>query len=201
MPQAVVDPRLPVAALRALLAVARGDVAEAAQWVRRRASPSTTSRRTCAKPSSGCWSGVLIAEHEPAAALAVLERWRAFAVAQERAASVLRLRLLEALAHDAAGDRTAALRALAEALALAAPEGYVRVFLDEGAAVGALLRELAAGRRLEQLGGGPSPAPSSSGLIEAFDRHGAGPPAITATRGRAGHGRSRCPPASTRCSR
>src|SRR6185437_13170079 len=34
MPQAVLDPRLPVAALRAHLAVARGDVAEAAQWVR-----------------------------------------------------------------------------------------------------------------------------------------------------------------------
>ena len=91
---------------------------------------------------------VLIAEHEPAAALAVLERWRAFAVAQERTASVLRLRLLEVLAHHAAGDRTAALRALAEALALAAPEGYVRVFLDEGAAVGG-----AAARA----GGGPSP--------------------------------------------
>ena len=65
----------------------------------------------------------------------MLERWRALAVAQGRTASVLRLRLLEVLAHDAAGDRTAALRALAEALALAAPEGYVRVFLDEGAAV------------------------------------------------------------------
>ena len=71
---------------------------------------------------------------------------------------MLRLRLLEVLAHDAAGDRTAALRALAEALALAAPEGYVRVFLDEGAPVAALLRELAVGRRLEQLGARVGPA-------------------------------------------
>jgi LuxR family maltose regulon positive regulatory protein len=78
------------------------------------------------------------------------------------------------LAHHAAGDRTAALRALAEALALAAPEGYVRVFLDEGAVVGALLRELAAGRRLEQLGVRAVPRTFLSGLIEAFDRHGAG---------------------------
>ena len=37
---------------------------------------------------------------------------------------------------------------------LAAPEGYLRVFLDEGAPIAALLRELLVGRRLEQLGGG-----------------------------------------------
>ena len=89
---------------------------------------------------------------------------------------MLRLRLLEVLAHHAAGDRTAALRALVEALALAAPEGYVRVFLDEGAPVGALLRAQAAGRRLEQLGVQAVPRAFLSGLIEAFDRHGVRPP-------------------------
>ena len=56
--------------------------------------------------------------------------------------------MLAALAHEAAGDQPAALTALAEALALAAPEGYLRVFLDEGAPIAALLRELMAGRRL-----------------------------------------------------
>src|SRR6185295_10258706 len=75
----------------------------------------------------------------------------------------------------AAGDRTAALRALAEALALGAPEGYVRVFLDEGAPVGALLRELAGGRRLEQLGVRAVPRAFLAGLIAAFDRHGGRP--------------------------
>ena len=46
---------------------------------------------------------------------------------------MLRFRVLEALAHESAGDPAAALSTLAEALALAAPEGYLRVFLDEGA--------------------------------------------------------------------
>ena len=174
MPQAVLDPRLPVAALRAHLAVARGDVAEAAQWVRSAGLSVDDEPSYLREAEQRVLVRVLIAEHEPAAALAVLERWRAFAVAQERTASVLRLRLLEVLAHHAAGDRTAALRALAEALALAAPEGYVRVFLDEGAVVGALLRELAARRRLEQLGVRAVPRTFLSGLIEAFDRHGAG---------------------------
>ena len=105
MPQAVLDPRLPVAALRAL---PRGGPRRCSPRRRsgcdRRASPSTTSRRTCAKPEHRVLARVLIAEHEPAAALAVLERWRALAVAQGRTASVLRLRLLEVLAHHAAGD-------------------------------------------------------------------------------------------------
>jgi LuxR family maltose regulon positive regulatory protein len=113
-----------------------------------------------------------IAEQDPAAALAVLERWQALAVAQGRAVSLLRLRVLEVLAHNTAGDRTAALRALAEALALAAPEGYLRVFLDEGPTLAALLRELMVGRRLEQLGVRAVPPGFLTRLSDAFDRHG-----------------------------
>jgi LuxR family maltose regulon positive regulatory protein len=115
---------------------------------------------------------LLLAEQNPAAALALLERWRALAVAQGRAVSVLRLRVLDALAHEAEGDPAAALAALAEALVLAAPEGYLRVFLDEGAPIAALLRELMVGRRLEQLGGGSVPHEFLGRLTTAFDLHG-----------------------------
>ena len=64
-------------------------------------SPWTTSRSIPASPSTGCSRGVLLAEHKPAAALELLERWRALALAQGRVGSVLRLRVLAALAHDA----------------------------------------------------------------------------------------------------
>jgi LuxR family maltose regulon positive regulatory protein len=47
--------------------------------------------------------------------------------------------VLRALAHDGLGE-DAAIAVLGEALELAAPEGYRRVFLDEGAALGKLLR-------------------------------------------------------------
>jgi LuxR family maltose regulon positive regulatory protein len=114
----------------------------------------------------------LLAEHEHAPALSLLQRWRALASAQGRAASVLRFLVLEALAHESVGDPTAALSTLAEALALAAPEGSLRVFLDEGAPVAALLRELTAGRRLQQLGGGSVPRDFLTRLTAAFDRHG-----------------------------
>jgi LuxR family maltose regulon positive regulatory protein len=51
--------------------------------------------------------------------------------------------VLEALAFQRLGDREQAHRALAQALALAEPEGYVRVFADEGAPMTALLRQAA----------------------------------------------------------
>ena len=50
---------------------------------------------------------------------------------------------LQALAHEGRGDTEEALGALAQALVLAEPEGYVRIFIDEGTPMGELLREAA----------------------------------------------------------
>ena len=61
--------------------------------------------------------------------------------------SVIEIRALQALALDAAGDRNAAPTALAEALTLGAPEGYLRIFVDEGPPMATRLRELLASRR------------------------------------------------------
>jgi LuxR family maltose regulon positive regulatory protein len=55
--------------------------------------------------------------------------------------SAIEILSLQALALQARGDLTAALAALTSALALAAPEGYIRLFVDEGAPMAALLRE------------------------------------------------------------
>ena len=48
------------------------------------------------------------------------------------------------------GDQDAAVDALARALALGFPQGYVRVFADEGAPMRALLAQLSAARRGQQ---------------------------------------------------
>lgn len=53
---------------------------------------------------------------------------------------------LQALGHQALGDAAQALAALEQALELAALEGYVRVFLDEGAPMVELLRQAATRR-------------------------------------------------------
>jgi LuxR family maltose regulon positive regulatory protein len=54
--------------------------------------------------------------------------------------SVLEILVLRALDLEAQGGRTAALSTLERALVLAAPEGYIRLFVDEGTPMLALLR-------------------------------------------------------------
>ncbi|MEZ4834341.1 MAG: hypothetical protein R2873_20535 [Caldilineaceae bacterium] len=60
--------------------------------------------------------------------------------AHGRMGSVIEIRVLQALAHLAEDDIPAALTALTHALSLAAPEGYVHVFVAEGAPMADLLR-------------------------------------------------------------
>ena len=54
----------------------------------------------------------------------------------------IKIQILRALALHALGDTALALTALEHALTLAAPEGYVRIFVDEGAPMRALLHTL-----------------------------------------------------------
>jgi LuxR family maltose regulon positive regulatory protein len=51
--------------------------------------------------------------------------------------------VLQALAHQAQGNIPLALAPLERVLALAEPEGYFRIFVDEGPPMAALLREAA----------------------------------------------------------
>jgi LuxR family maltose regulon positive regulatory protein len=72
-------------------------------------------------------------------AMDLLERLRRSAEDGGRAASVIEILILQALGHQARGDVRAALVPLDRALALAEPEGYVRIFVDEGDSMAALL--------------------------------------------------------------
>jgi LuxR family maltose regulon positive regulatory protein len=63
---------------------------------------------------------------------ALLARLLQAAEAQKRRGSTLDILLVQALAHEAQGNRPQALAALKGALSLAEPEGYVRIFVDEG---------------------------------------------------------------------
>ena len=58
--------------------------------------------------------------------------------------SAIEILVLQALALAAAGDIPTALKSLARALTLAEPEGYVRIFVDEGRPMAALLSDAAA---------------------------------------------------------
>ena len=90
---------------------------------------------------------VLLALDRPGPALALLDRMHATAAAQARAGSLIEIGALRALGLAASGEEAAAVAALAQALTLACPQGYVRVFADEGPPMAALLARLIAAQR------------------------------------------------------
>ena len=77
-------------------------------------------------------------------ALHLLDRLFAAAEAAGWIHEEIKILVLQSLARQARGDREGALRALAQALALAESDGYVRIFINEGAPMGELLRQAAA---------------------------------------------------------
>jgi LuxR family maltose regulon positive regulatory protein len=92
---------------------------------------------------------------QPAAAQELLEPWRADAHAQGRPRSEIEILILKALAsdHDPA---------LIRALALAQPQGFRRIFLDEGQPMAALLQAALPGLARRPL------AAYAAGLLRAF---------------------------------
>jgi LuxR family maltose regulon positive regulatory protein len=76
-------------------------------------------------------------------AMGLLDRLLQAAEAGGRMGSVIEILTLQALAHQAQGNMTPALTLLERALTLAEPEGYVRLFVDEGQPMTLLLREAA----------------------------------------------------------
>ena len=137
----------PVPAQRARLLLAHGDLAAAARWVEERGLGADDQPDYVREPEYLVLARVLIAQGQPAQALALLDRLHAAAVTQDRVGSVIEAGALRALALAARGDEARAVAALAEALRLACPQGYVRIFADEGAPMGALLGRLAAAQR------------------------------------------------------
>ena len=132
-------PDRPVAALKARVWVRQGRLTEALAWVREQGlSPDddlsylrefehlTLARVLIARCRSDRVAGSM---HE---ALGLLARLLQAAEEGGRTGSVIEILMLQALAHHAQGDLPRARAALEHALTLAEPEGYVRLFVDEG---------------------------------------------------------------------
>ena len=90
---------------------------------------------------------VLLAQGQPGQALMLLDRLYAAAGAEDRPGSLIEAGALRALALDAVGEEAEAVATLDRTLTLACPQGYVRVFADEGPPMAALLARLIAAQR------------------------------------------------------
>ncbi|MFY9850326.1 MAG: LuxR C-terminal-related transcriptional regulator [Trebonia sp.] len=164
----------PYPAQRARLLLAQGDVAAAARWTQETGLHAEDEPRYPREPGYLVLARVLLSQQRPAEALALLDRLYAAAVAQKRVGSVIEAGALRALALAACGEDAEAVNALADVLTLACPQGYVRVFADEGPPMAALLGRLIAAQRSGQAAVGV-PLGCLARLQRAFDVGHTGP--------------------------
>ena len=164
----------PFPAQRARLLLAQGEVAAAARWTHETGLHADDEPCYPREPGYLVLARVLLAQQLPDEALALLDRLHAAAVAQARVGSVIEAGALRALALAACGQDAGAVNALAEVLTLACPQGYVRVFADEGAPMAALLGQLIASQRAGQAAAGV-PLSCLARLQRAFDVGHTGP--------------------------
>ena len=95
---------------------------------------------------------------------------RRLASAGSRAGSLIEIQVLRSLALSASHDEPAAFEALADAGVRAAPQGWVRVFVDEGPPMARLLGRLAAGSADGvRSGGGAAGRGRAVALLHAFE--------------------------------
>jgi LuxR family transcriptional regulator, maltose regulon positive regulatory protein len=158
----------PVPAQRARLLLAQGDVAAAARWVEERGLAPDDEPGYPPEPEYLVLARVLLAQDHPAPALGLLGRLHAAATAQGRTGSVIEIQALQALALTAAGEEERAVDALAQALMLGCPQGYVRVFADEGAPMAALLGRVVAAQRADHAVARGVPLGCLARLLRAF---------------------------------
>jgi LuxR family maltose regulon positive regulatory protein len=147
----------PVAVLRIRLLLAQGRLGEALDWAREQGLSAQDELSYLREFAHITLARVLLARStgEPAdrsvhEAAGLLERLLEAAEAGERRRSVIQILVLLSLARQMQGSTAAALRSLSRALTLAQPEGYVRVFVDEGPAMAALLEAHSAERTAQR---------------------------------------------------
>jgi LuxR family transcriptional regulator, maltose regulon positive regulatory protein len=132
---------------RARLLLAQGQVEEAARWTEELGLAAGDEVSFPREREYLVLARVLLARSDPARARGLLEHLDALAESQDRRRSLIQIRALRSLALQSGGDHHDALFVLAEALALARPEGHVRVFVDEGPPMAALLQSLVRARQ------------------------------------------------------
>ena len=140
----------PIATRKTRVWVAQGRLGEALGWVREQGLSVEDGLSYLREFDHITLARVILACYQRdrdassiAGVVGLLERLLKAAEEGGRNGSVIEILVLQAIAYHAQGDLSAALLPLQHALALAEPEGYVRMFVDEGLPMAQLLREAA----------------------------------------------------------
>jgi LuxR family maltose regulon positive regulatory protein len=132
----------PVPALKARVRIAQGSLGEALGWVREQGLSADDDLSYLREFEHITLARVLLAQRAETSvheATRLLERLLLAAEEGARTERVIEILVLQALTRQRLGDIAAALARLERAVTLAEPEGYVRVFADEGPAMASLL--------------------------------------------------------------
>jgi LuxR family maltose regulon positive regulatory protein len=132
-----------IAGYRALLWLRMGNLNAAAEWAATYTREDTREgpRLTAYDFDRFALAQTLMAQGQLATARRAIEQLLDDATATNHGHFTIWSLVLHALTLYAQGDAAAALASLGRALALAEPEGYVRIFINHGAPMAALLRE------------------------------------------------------------
>jgi LuxR family maltose regulon positive regulatory protein len=138
----------PIAALKARLWIVQGKLREAFEWATAQKLSTEDELSYLHEFEHITLGRLLLAQYKFERAdplmrdeMQFLARLLQAAEAGERTRSVIEILVLQALAYQSQGDLRTALVPLERALTLAEPEGYIRIFVDEGAPMAMLLEQ------------------------------------------------------------
>jgi LuxR family maltose regulon positive regulatory protein len=166
----VVDLLNPAPSSHARLLLAQGDVDAAARWAIERGLSADDAPSHPRQPAYLTLARILLAQSQPDDALRLLKPLQAAAITDGRVGCLIEIEALRALALAASGDQGRATSALAHAVTLAAPQRHLRVFIDEGQPMAALLGQLVASTETESVAAGDVPLKYLGHLARAFER-------------------------------
>ena len=143
----------PIDALKARIYLRQGRLSEALEWARERGLSVDDDLSYLGEFEHITLARILIAPHQNDLlagsihqALSLLERLLQAAETGRRMGSVIEILVVQALAFQSQGKVSQALVSLKRALALAEPEGYVRIFVDEGEPMRSLIEKQSRGQ-------------------------------------------------------
>ena len=137
-------PAARVSATVTQLHLQQGNLIAAKTWVEKSGLHATDDPTYLLEIDYLVLARVFIADGDAPAAQTLLGKLANAAVAGGRMARLIETHILQALAHQALNEPEQALDHLTKAIDLAQPEGFVRLFIDEGKALAPLLKQIAA---------------------------------------------------------
>jgi LuxR family transcriptional regulator, maltose regulon positive regulatory protein len=160
----------PVYAFKARVWIAQGNSRDALGWARERSLAADDELSYLREFEHITLARVLLASGSIEEAVVLLGRMLQAAKEGDRTGSVIEILSLQAVALQARGNTPSALVPLERALALAEPEGYVRIFVDEGPPIEVLLCKLGetsyVRRLLMSFGTAEKTPPTTLALVE-----------------------------------